>query len=332
MNAASLAVVIPAYKGRHLALALESFAAQTDQRFRIYVADDGSPEDLATIVEPYRARLDLVYRRFPDNLGHVSLIRHWDRAIRMSSEFWVWLFSDDDMVTPDCVAEFHKAIAGEPQVPRLYRFQCTVIDDDGGEIDRFPDYAPEQNWHDCVLGPLKHQQCVVIQNVIFPRDTYEKENGFYDFPRGYWSDYVTWARFAVHGGIRTLAHGRVLYRAHIGSIGGSVFHGMAGKREIIDCCRSMLMAMRVLCKERGQPEFANKWMQLIFYCGMFRYMRHPLTREESQLAIRILRELWPTWPGLREGLFWWNAARPYLRQRGWYRRVASWRSMDQPVR
>ena len=113
-----LAVIIPAFKGRHLAATLASFAAQTDRRFRVYVADDGSPEELAPIVAPFRAQLDLVYHRFPENLGRTSLAGHWHRAMALSRERWVWLFSDDDLVSPDSVAAFWAERARRPSSDR----------------------------------------------------------------------------------------------------------------------------------------------------------------------------------------------------------------------
>ena len=54
-----LAIVIPAYKAKFLPKTLDSIAAQTDKRFCVYIGDDCSPEDIGSIVEPYKGKFGL---------------------------------------------------------------------------------------------------------------------------------------------------------------------------------------------------------------------------------------------------------------------------------
>jgi glycosyltransferase involved in cell wall biosynthesis len=44
MSAPELAIIVPAFRVRFLERTLQSLAAQTDRRFRVYVGDDASPE------------------------------------------------------------------------------------------------------------------------------------------------------------------------------------------------------------------------------------------------------------------------------------------------
>ncbi len=78
----SLTIVIPYYKLRFLDAALASMAAQTNKKFKVFIGDDASSEDPSKIIQGYRSRLDMDYRRFPDNLGSISLAGHWNRCIR----------------------------------------------------------------------------------------------------------------------------------------------------------------------------------------------------------------------------------------------------------
>ena len=107
---ASLAIILPAYKGRFLSETLDSVAAQTCRDFVLYIGDDASPDALQEIVRPYESRLPLVYHRFDRNLGRTDLAGHWERCIALSDEPLVWLFSDDDLMPPDGVARVLDAV------------------------------------------------------------------------------------------------------------------------------------------------------------------------------------------------------------------------------
>ena len=124
-----LAIVIPAYKATFLAAALDSIAAQTCQDFTLYIGDDCSPHQLGEIVERYRNKINLVYKRFDTNLGGKDLVAQWERCIDMSQdEEWIWLFSDDDVMEPQCVEEFYKTIMDNPQTG-LVHFDICRLDD-----------------------------------------------------------------------------------------------------------------------------------------------------------------------------------------------------------
>ena len=81
-----LAIIIPAYKGRFLGAALDSLARQSCMDFTVYVGDDCSPEDIGEIVSKYAGSIDIVYRKFEDNLGGTDLSAHWERAMCV----WPW--------------------------------------------------------------------------------------------------------------------------------------------------------------------------------------------------------------------------------------------------
>lgn len=72
----NLAIVIPAYKSTFLAAALDSVAAQTCQDFTLYIGDDCSPHNLVEIVDRYRDKINLVYKRFDTNLVARTLWRN----------------------------------------------------------------------------------------------------------------------------------------------------------------------------------------------------------------------------------------------------------------
>lgn len=309
-----LAVVIPVYKGRHLADTLASFAAQTDRRFRVYIGDDASPENLAAIVEPFRQRLDIVYRRFGENVGQASLIQHYDRAIALGTEPWVWLFSDDDLVAPDCVEAFLSRLSAMESTEALFRFQMTMIDEEGREMPKTTDYPPHESWAEYARGLMRPETWVVVPNVIFRRSVYRETGGFYDFPKGLWSDLLSWARLAHRGGLVTLAQGRVYYRRHATSISAELYFGFGDKQPLLESMHLMLVELRRLCAQRGAADLIPLRVQLSFYCRQFRYLSRSLTPCELAMARQTLRELWPASPLGREFAFGRQRVIPRLRQ------------------
>lgn len=319
-----LAVVIPAYKGRHLAATLAAFAAQTDRRFRLYIADDGSPEDLAAVVAPFRPQLDLVYHRFPDNLGHSSLAAHWDRAIALGRENWIWLFSDDDLVSPDCVAAFWAARAQAPAHRGLFRWHCAFIDTAGAPFHDLPilRYPEHQSWDEHVRSLLRPGALHVcnVQNVAFPRELYRRHGGFPDYPLGFWSDWIAWARFARDAGIVTLPAGSVFFRIHPGSIGGQVFAAQGDRCQLLGTAGRLFADFATLYAGSGRrfPRLAA----LLYFSRLFAYAPRPLNAAERRAAATALALGWPRWPGLREAVFWWHAGRPALKQVPWIASLA----------
>ena len=105
-SVARLAIVIPAYKTKFLREALLSITSQSDKNFQLYIGDDASPESIAEVVREFSEKLPVKFHRFDENFGKTSLVKHWERCVRMTSEPWVWIFSDDDLMDADCVAAF----------------------------------------------------------------------------------------------------------------------------------------------------------------------------------------------------------------------------------
>jgi len=213
----ALAIVIPAYKPDFFRAALESVAAQTDCRFRVYVGDDAAPPEIGRIASEIEASMsargiDLVYRRFDENLGRRSLTAHWNRCVALSAEPWIWLFSDDDLMAPDCVASFHEALeAGDAST--VMRFDTEVIDAHGRTLGVNPPHPSRESGADFVFARLNGERNSYVVEYVFRRDAFERMGGFPDYPVAWCADDVAWYELSREGEIRTLPHGMVRWRA-----------------------------------------------------------------------------------------------------------------------
>jgi len=212
MSAPELAIVIPAFRVRFLERTLQSLAAQTDRRFRLYIGDDASPEPVADEVKKFSGQLPLVYHRFSENLGGTALTKHWDRCIALSQEPWVWLFSDDDVMEPDCVAAFYRTLAATAGRFDIYRFDTLFIDENDRPLKLSPPHPEQETWMEFAYFLLRFLRMSTAQEVIFSRAAYDRSAGWFDLPLAWGSDHASQIIWAGTKGLRRIDGARVQWR------------------------------------------------------------------------------------------------------------------------
>lgn len=198
----SLAFVIPSYRAVFLKDTLNSLANQTCQDFRVYIGNDASPDNIESIVEEFHDKLEIVYQRFEYNLGSQDLVSHWKRCVEMcQDEEWICLFSDDDILEPNCVEAF-LTCKRKDQVDVLH-YNLNIIDKDGQIIRQCPDY-PEM-----ISGTEFFKQLATfaidarMPEFIFRRSVL-LEKGLVNFDLAWRSDNATVMNIAGNKGIVTI--------------------------------------------------------------------------------------------------------------------------------
>jgi glycosyltransferase involved in cell wall biosynthesis len=205
-----LAIVIPTYKIEYLKECLNSIAVQTNQNFKVYIGNDNSPQDVDSIVENYFQSINIRYVNFGTNLGKISLVKHWQRCIRMiEDEEWIWLFSDDDTMDSGCVASFYKAIEEHPG-NNVYRFNLQVINEHG-EIERSTTYPAKEMVEDFIMHRFALRYDSAISNYIFKRKAYE-QSGLKEFPLAWCSDDASIINFSGDKPIVVISGSKVQWR------------------------------------------------------------------------------------------------------------------------
>lgn len=209
----NLAIVIPAYKSTFLPAALDSIAAQTCQDFTLYIGDDCSPNNLEKIVDKYRDKINLVYKRFDTNLGGKDLVAQWERCIDMTQgEEWLWLFSDDDIMEKNCVEEFYKMLVYNPDAG-LIHFNVCCLDDTTGGVYPLPLYPKHCSVKYYLDEKLKGRISSFVVEFIVRRDIFLDQGRFQNFDLAWGSDFISWVKFTgAAGGIDTCERARVLWR------------------------------------------------------------------------------------------------------------------------
>ena len=199
----NLAIIIPAYKDIYLRETLDSLVSQTINNFVVYIGDDNSPMDLQNIVAEYRDKLNIVYKLFKKNLGGQSLVAQWCRCVDLSSEDYIWLFSDDDRLPPDAVErfwQFENQYRGRFDICRL---PLELIDREGNPIMKLDDYPKYMHSEDYLKKRLSCEILSSASEYIFTREAYNKY-GFVEFPLAWCSDDASWAQMAQDKGLYTI--------------------------------------------------------------------------------------------------------------------------------
>lgn len=231
-----LAIIIPAYKATFLPAALDSIAAQTCKDFTLYIGDDCSLESIDSIVEQYRDKIELVYLRFDTNLGGKDLVAQWERCIAMSQdEPFIWLFSDDDVMEPNCVELLIQQIENTKGAYNLYHFDSFRIDENGKtELFRKP-YPSVINSYDFYKGKmLGKYDSYVIENV-FSRSIYKQSGGFKNFDLAWGSDVATWCIFCNDKGMCSVPGALIGWRRSSQNITPKKTRETAERKLMADC-------------------------------------------------------------------------------------------------
>jgi glycosyltransferase involved in cell wall biosynthesis len=197
----SLAVVVPYYKRDYLDLTLASLARQLDKTFTVFVGDDASPQDPTEIIRKYKSSIKVKYRRYDVNLGQAAPAAHWNRCVRETSSEWIWLFSDDDLASGDCVGSFD-----------VYRFKTKLIDADGNSILK-PSAPPlYETGAEFLFARMSTGRSSWAVEYVFRRSAFDAAGGFVNFPLAWFSDDASWIAFSRRSGIRTIDGGEVSWR------------------------------------------------------------------------------------------------------------------------
>jgi glycosyltransferase involved in cell wall biosynthesis len=221
MEHPELAIILPAWKVDFLEKSLQSIENQISKNFTLYIFDDEGPEELAEIVRPFLQKNPLwKYHRFEKNLGGINLAAHWNRCIRLTSEKWVWLFSDDDEMDSGCVESFYSALRNYPD-HAVYRFSLNIIGENNQDM-------PVKSRDDAVLtgsefGSFRFLRSMDSSAVefIFSRKSYSECHGFPEFPAAWCADDAAWILFSGTTGIRLMQNASVSWRFSKKSISGS---------------------------------------------------------------------------------------------------------------
>lgn len=183
-----LAIVIPFFKLTFFRQTLGSLAAQSDQRFTVFIGNDASPENPEELLKEFESKFTFVYKRFDQNVGGTSLTNQWERCIEMiQGEEWLMVLGDDDTLSDKVVEKFYENLPAFNKTSNVVRFSSQVIDEKGypvARIYRQPQYEdPIHSYYRKFRGENRGS----LSEFIFRRSQYDKFK-FKNYPLGWTAD------------------------------------------------------------------------------------------------------------------------------------------------
>ena len=303
----SLAIVIPAYKIDYFKATLDSLSVQTRKDFTVYIGDDCSPSDFKQLIDDYQICLDIVYYRFETNMGGRDLVGQWKRCIELTNnEPWIWLFSDDDVIGPNCVDLFYKEIENNSVICDLYHFDVKVIDT-AGDVIRATKLFPSSISSKAFYQKKSSAQLdSFVVEYIFSRAIYNKVNGFQNFEMAWGSDIATWIKMGAEKGIKTLNGDFVYWRQSNSNITPNLRKDIVFRKLNIDI--DFLVWVKLFFKERS----IRRYNQYILFRLLFFYSLI-LDRNQVKLILKkalvatvlsnsiyvIIKQMYPIMPTLK---------------------------------
>lgn len=191
-----LAIIIPYYKFSFFEATLDSLAAQTDQRFKVYIGDDASPEGPTVLLEKYKGKFDFEYHRFEENFGGTSLTQQWERCIALSSnEEWIMILGDDDVLGCNVVNEWYKNFNLFINEANVVRFSTVIINDKFQFLTKPFSHPQVENVTHFYFRKIMGLTRSSLSEYIFSRKTFLKYK-FQDYPLAWHSDDAAWFDFS----------------------------------------------------------------------------------------------------------------------------------------
>jgi len=184
MQEINIAIIIPYFKKTFFNKTLLSLKNQTDTRFNVYIGDDCSPENPKDLIEAYRSSLNIKYFRFLENVGSKSLVKQWERCIKLTNkENWLLILGDDDSLDINVISSFYKNYSEFFKETNVIRFATQKIDAKGRRISEIYNYPVWQDSKKILFNNKRSS----LSEYIFKKDVV-KTIKFRDFPLAWFSD------------------------------------------------------------------------------------------------------------------------------------------------
>lgn len=219
-----IAIVIPYYNYLFFEQTLESLAAQTDKRFKVYIGDDCSPTDPTDLISKFESSIALTYHKYEKNLGMNSLSEHWNRCISLiNDEKWIMILGDDDKLDKNVIANFYSNIDDvENASSSLIRLSSVLIDENNNFISETFTHPQKELAKDSLFRKFKKETRSSLTEYFFSKKVFEKYK-FKHYALAWHSDDMAWIEFSENKPIYTLNNATAFIRF--------TNHSISGKKE-----------------------------------------------------------------------------------------------------
>ncbi len=211
-----LSILMPTYNGApYLAVALDSIAAQGDDRIEVIAVDDGSTDETLTILKQYAGKLPLrIVAR--EHVG--NWVAGTNHAMSLAEGQYVCCLHQDDYWQPGRLDAIRGLLAEYPQTTMLLH-PSWYVDGMGKQLGLWRCPLPTTDVAldaDLIIGRL------LVQNFVsMPAPTFRRETalavGRMDEQLWYTADWDLWLKLAAAGTTLYSAQPLACFRIHAAS-------------------------------------------------------------------------------------------------------------------
>ena len=184
-----ISILIPYYKIIFFRETLLSLSNQTHQGFQVYIFDDNSSESPKELLEEFKNKFSFTYHKFENNLGGISLVKHWERCLNLvNNSEWLMILGDDDVLDPNVVANFYRK---KDEIDSLdinvLRFSTEMINEKGivtSQVYTFPEVEPAI---ESLMNKLMGLTRSSLSEYVFRRAKFA-DYSFKEFPSALFTD------------------------------------------------------------------------------------------------------------------------------------------------
>jgi glycosyltransferase involved in cell wall biosynthesis len=189
-KAPAVSILMPAYKvDKYIGEALDSVFKQTYTDYEVIVVNDGSPDRLEQVLEPYMNRI--IYIR-QENSGQ-SAARN--RAIEIARGRYLALLDPDDIWKPDYLSVQMAMMENDPSIGVLYS-DALLFGNPHYEGKTYMQTCPSEG--EVTLKKLITEECNVMISALIRREV-AIEVGLFDESLRSSEDFDLWVRIAKQG-------------------------------------------------------------------------------------------------------------------------------------
>ncbi len=256
-------VFIPAYNaGSFVAQAVNSVLAQSYPHYELIVIDDGSTDDTAAVLAPYRAEPKVRLYRNPDNIGMAPT---WNMGLKLAQGQLVAKLDADDFYEPNYLQTVVDFWRKQPQAGLIFSGLNLIYPDGRREAEMFSLRSWVRNRESFL--PTLLQLCMLRSPTIcVRRDCYDHVGGFIEQMQIH-ADWEMWVRLAAHYPVgfiaRRLANYRMAYGQNVTAQAALNGNSMADLQLWLE-----LLAAGQLPYTLSQPEMQQ------FYWGIYEAEMH----------------------------------------------------------
>lgn len=205
MMTPKVSVVIPTYNhARYLPYALESVINQTYSNLEVFVIDDGSNDGTAEIVNPYRSKINYIYK---GNGGTPSAL---NLGLSLATGKYICWLSADDILIEEKVAKQVGLMESDSSLG--FSYTSFVVIDGNGNKQYDVNSAYYSDKQEMVTKLM--EGCFINGSSVMMRSSALQIVGNFDESLPQAHDYDLWFRFLRHYSCGFLQEHLLAYRWH----------------------------------------------------------------------------------------------------------------------